>query len=154
VYKNILIYIDQERKRSWEHVLPEAISIARQHKANLNVLSIVPDFGMTVVEQFFPEGADEKLNQTVMKGLKRFIKEHLPDDIPVRPIVAEGSVRESILKIADKISADLIILPPKIRKSPLAELGATAAHVARHARCSVLIVRPPVDWPAQDKGGS
>lgn len=143
MYKNILIYIDQERKRAWEYVLPEAINIARQHKANLNVMSVVPDFGMAVVEQFFPEGADEKLNRTVMKGLKQFIKEHIPSDIPVRPIVAEGSVRDAILSIADKVDADLIILAPKIRRSPLAELGATAAHVIRYAKCSVLIVRPP-----------
>ena len=143
MYKNILIYIDQERKRAWENVLPEAIDFARQHKANLNVMSVVPDFGMAVVEQFFPEDADEKLNRTVMKGLKNFIKEHIPTDIPVRPIVAEGSVRDSILHIADKIDADLIILAPKIRRSPLAELGATAAHVIRYAKCSVLIVRPP-----------
>jgi len=143
MYRDILIYIDQERPRSWQHVLPEAILVARQHKANLNVMSVVPDFGMTVVEQFFPEDADEKLNRVVMKGLKRFIREHLPTDIPVRPIVAEGSVREAILKISEKIEADLIILPPKIRRSPLAELGATSAHVIRHAKCSVLLVRPP-----------
>ncbi len=143
MYKNILIYIDQDRPRSWKHVLPEAVAIARQHKANLNVMSVVPDFGMAVVEQFFPEDADDKLNQAVMKGLKKFIKEQLPTDIPIRPIVAEGSVRESILKISEKIQADLIVLPPKIRRSPMAELGATSAHVIRHAKCSVLLVRPP-----------
>jgi len=143
MYKNILIYIDQERPRSWRHVLPEAIAIARQHNADLNVMSVVPDFGMALVEQFFPEDADEKLNHEVMKGLKKFIKEHLPDDIRIRPIVAEGSVREAILMISEKIKADLIILPPKIRRSPMAELGATSAHVIRHAKCSVLLVRPP-----------
>lgn len=143
MYKNILIYIDQERPRSWKHVLPEAVFIARQHKANLNVMSVVPDFGMAVVEQYFPKDADKQLNQAVMKGLKKFIKEQLPGDIPIRPIVAEGSVREAILSISEKIEADLIILPPKIRRSPLAELGATSAHVIRHAACSVLLVRPP-----------
>jgi len=150
MYKNILIYIDQERPRSWKHVLPEAVFIARQHKANLNVMSVVPDFGMTVVEQFFPEDADEKLNRAVMKGLKTFIKEHLPGDIPIRPIVAEGSVREAILMISEKVQADLIILPPKIRRSPLAELGATSAHVIRHAKCSVLLVRPPREASGDD----
>lgn len=145
MYKNLLIYIDQDRPRSWEHVVPAAVEIARWQNANLNVMSVVPDFGMAVVEQYFPEDADKKLNQEVMKSLKAFIAKQLPHDISIRPIVAEGAVREAILSVAVKINADLIILPPKIRRSPFAEIGATSTHVMQYAKCSVLLVRPPAE---------
>jgi nucleotide-binding universal stress UspA family protein len=77
----------------------------------------------------------------MMNTLKEWISEKVPDDIPVQPIVAEGKARDAILKIESKIDCDLILLSSSREKSHFYTLGATAAHVVRHAKCSVMIVR-------------
>lgn len=60
----------------------------------------------------------------------------------VRGIVEEGDHREKIIDYAAKWKADLIVLGSHGRKGMDRFLmGSVAEFVARHARCSVLIVR-------------
>lgn len=142
MYKNLFIFVNPENPHSWELTLPVAINMAKDKPDTIiNVLSVVPDFGMAVVAQFFDKNTDHELNLKVMDSIKAFISEHIPHNLTTRPIVAEGSVRECILKMSAEVDADLILLPPTRYPSDLYDLGATAAHVARHAKCSVLIVR-------------
>ena len=56
-------------------------------------------------------------------------------------IVGNGNVYESILEVAKRIKADLIVVQarrPELRKYLL---GPNAARVVRHATCSVMVVR-------------
>lgn len=147
MFKNLFIFVNFENPNSWESTLPLAVGMARENSGIINVLSVVPDFGMAVVEQFFEKKADHDLNLKVMEALKAFISEHIPADITTRPIVAEGSVRECILKMSKQVDADLILLPPTRYQTELYDLGATAAHVTRHAQCSVMIVRKEESQP-------
>ncbi len=58
--------------------------------------------------------------------------------------VVESGVRTGILDVADEWHADLIVLGSHGRKGlQRFLLGSVAESVARHARCSVMIVRNP-----------
>jgi nucleotide-binding universal stress UspA family protein len=58
--------------------------------------------------------------------------------------VVEGEVRAGILDVASDLPADLIVVGSHGRKGlQKFLLGSVAESVARHARCSVLIVRLP-----------
>lgn len=141
MYKNILLTVDLEHPRAQLKSVPIAVELCEQHKASLHVLTVVPDFGMSIVAQYFPKGYEKEVAGNVMDKLKAFVHKKIPGDIKVKHIVGNGNVYESILNVAKKIKADLIIVQarrPELRKFLL---GPNAARVVRHAECSVLVVR-------------
>jgi len=56
-------------------------------------------------------------------------------------VLGEGSVYDVILKIADKIKADLVVMASDSPEHHHYLLGPNASRVVRHAKCSVLVVR-------------
>ena len=141
MYKDILLPIDLNEDSSWKSALPVAIEHARAFGTRLHVMTVVPDFGMTMVGQFFPKGFEKKAVEAANRQLHEFVDAHIPSDIAVQHIVAEGTVYERILELAKKLKIDLIVLAahrPELRDYLL---GPNAARVVRHAACSVLVVR-------------
>jgi len=141
MYKDILLPIDLNQDSSWKSALPVAIEHARAFGTRLHVMTVVPDFGMTMVGQFFPKGFEKKAVEACQSKLRAFIDTEIPKDIPTQCIVAEGTVYERILELAKKLKIDLIVLAahrPELRDYLL---GPNAARVVRHASCSVLVVR-------------
>ena len=141
MFKDILIYVEIDKPSSWEKPLAQAIEFCQQYGSTLHVLTAVPDYGMSIVQQYFPEGYEDEVTAQTLGVLKEWLGEKVPEGIPVQPNVAEGKARDAILKIAAKIEPDLIILSQSREPSRFYTLGATSAHVVRHAECSVMIVR-------------
>jgi nucleotide-binding universal stress UspA family protein len=55
-------------------------------------------------------------------------------------VVRAGNVYEEILKLADEIACDLIVMASHWPELKDYFLGPNAARVVRHANCSVLVV--------------
>ena len=142
MYKHILLPIDLQHESSWIRALPNALELCRTHGASLHMMTVVPGFGMSIVGQFFPEGYEEKVNAEVMEKLHAFVKDNVPEGVQVQHIVGEGNIYESILNVAGQVEADLIIMASHRPELQDYLLGPNAARVVRHARCSVLVVRP------------
>lgn len=150
MFNSILTYVDANKRPSWKYSLPKTVSLAKKCNAKLHIMTCIPDFNMTIVEQFFSPDIDkdvisEKLEAEKLNELKSFISEFVPPEIKCHPIVGIGSIRDLILSVSEKINADLIVLSRIHRKNMFSDFGATAAHVVRHAKCSVLIVRKNID---------
>ncbi len=141
MYKNILLSVDLNDESSWKKALPTAVELCQASGASLRVLTVIPDFGMSIVDQYFPEGFEEEMSGKVMKALKEFVKDNVPDGVNVQHIVGEGSIYEVILKMADDTKADLIVIASHRPELKNFLLGPNAARVVRHADCSVLVVR-------------
>jgi len=141
MYKNILLSVDLDDKAVWEKTVPVAIQQCRAAGANLHVLMVVPDFGMSVVGQFFPTNYTQDVAKKLLEQLKVFVKEHIPDDIKSRSIIGEGTIYETILKVSKESKADLIIIGAHRPDLKDYLLGPNAARVVRHASVSVLVVR-------------
>ena len=141
MYKDILLPIDLNQDSSWKSALPVAIEHARAFGTRLHVMTVVPDFGMTMVGQFFPKGFEKKAVEACQSKLRAFIDTEIPKDIPTQCIVAEGTVYERILELAKKLKIDLIVLAAHRPELKDYLLGPNAARVVRHASCSVLVVR-------------
>ena len=141
MYKNVLLSVDLGHESSWVKALPTAVELCQASGATLHVLTVVPDFGMTIVGQCFPKGYEKEVAAKVMEALKEFVTKHVPKDISVQHCVAEGVVYESILKMARDVGADLIVVGAGRPDLKEYLLGPNAARVARHADMSVLIVR-------------
>ena len=141
MFRNILVPIDLSDKHSWRKALPAAIAMGEAFGAKLHVITVVPEFGLPIVGQYFPEGYEEKVRQQAAKQLKAFVAEQVPEAVPTRRIVAEGKIYQEILKAARTIEADLIVMGSHHPELKDYLLGPNAAKVVRHADCSVLVVR-------------
>ncbi|KZD09992.1 universal stress protein [Oceanibaculum pacificum] len=141
MYKHILFPVDLGQQASWRAALPVAVNLARQFEAKLHVLAVVPDFGMSIVGQFFPKDFEKKALEATNKELHAFVDREIPQDVPVQHIVTDGTVYEQILQLAEKLKIDLIVIAAHRPELKDYLLGPNAARVVRHANCSVLVVR-------------
>ena len=141
MYEDILLAVNIDKKSSWRKALPTAVDLCRSSGGRLHVLMVVPDFGMAIVEQFFPEGFESEVSEKAMEDLKAFVKENVPDGIDVRHVVGRGRVYDEILTTARETNCDIIVMasPRPALKDHV--LGPTASYVVRHADCSVWVVR-------------
>ena len=77
MYRNILVPVDLSDKHSWRKALPTAISLCETFEARLHLITVVPEFGLPMVGQFFPEGYEAKLRQHAAKQLRDFAAEQV-----------------------------------------------------------------------------
>lgn len=140
MFNNVLLAVDLGDEHSWKKALPKAIEM-RGDSGNLHVLTVVPEFGLSMISQYFPEDFEEDTLEATKKALRAFIDKNVPKDVPNRAIVAQGRAYEQILRIADEIDADLIVMAAGNPNLARYLLGPNAARVVRHATCTVLVVR-------------
>jgi nucleotide-binding universal stress UspA family protein len=141
MFRHILVSVDLDAPFDWEKTYPTAIELANQWNARLDVMTVVPDFGMSIVGQFFPAGYEKKMATMVLERLREKADAGLPEGMSVNHLVGEGNVYEAVLSMAAQREIDLIVIGahrPELRDYLL---GPNAARVVRHARCSVLVVR-------------
>ena len=141
MYKNILYPIDITEEGSWKDSLPVALEHAKAFGSTLHIVTVISDYGMSMVQQFFPKGSIEKVIGQTKDALREFVQEHIDESIKVQRIVAKGSVYECIIKSANEIDADLIIMSAHRPELKDYLLGPNAAKVVRHTNRSVLVVR-------------
>lgn len=141
MFKNILVAIDLNEESSWVKSVPTAVELCQSTGAEVTLMTVIPDFGMSIVSQYFPaDYAENALEQTRSK-LDGFASDHIPNEIPKTIIVAQGTIYEEIIATSEKISADLIVVASHRPSLKDYLLGPNAARVVRHADCSVLVVR-------------
>ncbi len=141
MFKQILLPIDIGHESSWTETLPLAVGMCHDWDASLHVLTVVPDFGMSIVGQYFPDDFEKNVARDVLARLKALVAAEVPDDVRVQHIVGEGNAYEVILKIAKKTGVDLIVMASYRPELKDYLLGPNAARVVRHADCSVLVHR-------------
>lgn len=141
--KKILIPIDLQHTPLARTALAFAIDQARQNQAGLTLMTVVPGYGMPIVGTFFPAEVRKQAKESVKAELKRYAAEHLPEDIPVKLHVTEGSTAEEILRTAKRLGVDLIVMPGSggRRSSGTTTLGSSVARVVHDAECSVMVIK-------------
>ncbi len=141
MYHDILVPIDIADKHSWRKSLPTAVALCQAFQARLHLMTVVPEFGLPMVGQFFPADFEAKARQHAAKQLKELAAEQVPDEIETKRIIAEGKIYQEILRAAETVNADLIVMGSHRPELKDYLLGPNAAKVVRHASCSVMVVR-------------
>ncbi len=141
--KTILCAVDINRVEAENSVLKTAAQLAELHNAQLDVITVVPDFGMSVVGAYFQDHHVKSAQNDASKLLKSMTLKTLGTeaDSKVRHIVAMGSVYEEVLRAAELNKADLIVIGAHRPDLKDYLLGPNAARVVRHSTCSVYVVR-------------
>lgn len=142
---SILAAIDVSQPELDREVLRVAERLARLDGARLDVITVVPDFGMSVVGQYFDKDFHDRAVARARRILNDFVIGVIGAEAnrSVRHIVATGKAYEEILHAAREAGSDLIVIgahKPELRDYLL---GPNAARVVRHSDCSVYVVRQP-----------
>lgn len=140
--KTILAAVDLQHEESDNHVAAEALALARSHDADLHLVFIIPDQHHSYVQNYIPAEMKAQVAIDAKKELQAFAENLDNGNIAVSLDVLRGSVYEETISFADKISADFIVIGSNRPGVKDLFIGPNAARVARHANCSVLIVRP------------
>jgi nucleotide-binding universal stress UspA family protein len=140
-YKSILVPIDTRHRSSWERALPQAIELAAASQGTVTVLTVITDPQSVLAGAVVPFEI-EFLQPEAYKALKIIVAAYRCD-VPVMEQVRFGSVAHEILSSAREQGTDLIVMEShrsELRDHPI---GPNVSHVAKHADCSVLILRHP-----------
>jgi len=141
MFKTILLPVDLNQQGSWEQALPAAIELAQNFKAQLHLVSIVPDVGMSIVSQYLPKDFEKKAVENAGAGLREFASKNVPDSLKAKSHVAHGVVRHEIVKAADKLGCDLIVMAPHRPEVLDILISPKTNYVVEHFKGSVLVVR-------------
>ena len=141
MFKSVLLPIDLSQESSWKEAIPVAVNMAKESGAKLQVLTVIPDYGMAVVGSFFPADYAQNALAETEKQLAEFVSKHFAADANVEGHVKHGTIYKEIIQSADDLNCDLIVLASHRPETKDYLLGPNAARVARHAGQSVFVVR-------------
>ncbi|WBU64913.1 universal stress protein [Paracoccus aerodenitrificans] len=141
MFDTILLPIDLQHRSSWKQALPVARGLLNEG-GTLHVLGIVHDVGNAWVASYLPKGYEKRALDEMKKQLGGFVSREAADLPNVTTHVGHGHIAETIIGMAENVSADLIVMssrsPDEMRTFRIASQG---DRVVRHSPISVLIVR-------------
>lgn len=140
MYKNILLPIDLDSNRDIQKAIDTAVSLAKLYDAKLHVMSVIPDFGMSIVGSFFKDGFEKDAKNHAKDELRKYIDAKLTD-VDVKMVVATGTIYKEIITASNKLSIDLIVMSSGHEDIEDYLLGSNAARVVRHSKQTVMVVR-------------
>ncbi len=141
MFNKVLLPVDVNHPESWEKALPAALHCAGPD-GEIHVLGVVLDLGAAVISSFLPQDFVQHAMEDLKGKLAELAKTEISGDVRVEVHVAHGHVPETILRVADTLAADLIVMvshPPNDLQTVL--VGSAAGKVVRHATIPVLTVR-------------
>lgn len=141
MFKDILLAVDLNDEKSQKKALQAAVTYAQAGGARLHVLTVVPDFGMSIVASYFPADYEDKITAETNRRLHAYVQANVPKGIQVQHLVGLGTIYKEIIHHADEIGADLIVMASHRPELKDYLLGPNAGQVVRHAKKSVLVVR-------------
>lgn len=140
MFKSILVPIDLAQESSWRFTIPEAIEVAKAGNGRLTAMTVVRDIksmfeGVALPFQLERAVADARRELAAIAGKFR------TDAMVIEQEVRFGNIGREILAAAKDRSCDLILMASHRPEVVDYLIGPNAAHVARHAPCSVLVLR-------------
>lgn len=136
-----LVAVDLSHPEHHQDYLTRAKKLADLDGAMLAVVTVIPDFGMSIVGSFFDRDAEQQAINKANEMLHDVVTEVFGANPPVKHVVRHGPVYEEILATAEELGASLIVLGAHKPNYQDFLIGPNAARVVRHSRCSVYIIR-------------
>jgi len=141
MFNAILLPIDLVSEASWKKPLKLAVELIRADGGTLHVMSVLPDFGKSIVGSYFNKDFDGAALMDMTGQVKAFVTRNVPADVKAKPHIAHGSIYDEIMRAADRLGCDAIVMAAHRPELKDYLLGPNAARVVRHAKQSVLVVR-------------
>lgn len=141
--KAVLCAVDAANSDHDKETLRQAARMAALDDAQLDVVTVLPDFGEGFVAGFFEPHHHEHARERAQQALEDLGREVLGDErnAKVRHVVATGTVYQEILRTAENAGSDLIVIGAHRPDLKDYLLGPNSARVVRHSTVSVYVVR-------------
>ena len=145
----ILVPIDLEHQSSWKKALPTAVDQARVLGGKVWVMTVVPHMVGGLDWRYAIRGEEhgslaydiKDLTKQAEKRLKELAGQHMSKDQLGGVIAKHGTIYEEVVQTAEDLGVDLIVMAAHRPSLKDYLIGPNTARVARHANCSVQIVR-------------
>ncbi|MEM6322564.1 MAG: universal stress protein [Pseudomonadota bacterium] len=138
MYNRVLIPVDVTVPDEAVDLLKKAQAISAAWGAEYHVVTVIPDVGMAIVGSFFNESFEAQSRAEARKALNNAIA---AAGVEATAHILMGGVYDEVIKLAEKIEADMIIVGAHQPEQADYLLGSTAARIVRHSEASVLVVR-------------
>jgi nucleotide-binding universal stress UspA family protein len=139
MYRNILVPVDLDHPADWREALSAARSLAKCYSAKVTICSIVSDAHAIMHGEWLPISFEQLLFDT--RARLEALASEVKADVNCAVEVASGTIFGGILEVANRISADLIVIGSHRPGARDYVLAANAIRVAKRSPCSVLIAR-------------
>ena len=141
MFKSLLLAVDVNSPEGSVRSAEAAISMARVEGATLHLLNVVPDTGMAIVGASMAADSMKQALKAARTEVESWASTRIPKDIAHQAHVAEGTVYDQIIRMADALNIDAIVVGAHRPELKDYLIGPNAARVARHAQQSVFVIR-------------
>ncbi|MBO6755887.1 MAG: universal stress protein [Roseibium sp.] len=140
MFKKILVPIDPAEPAFADDAIAKASRLSSDYGAAIHLLAICPEVQSFVASQL-PEGfQDAELTET--RNMLAGVAERMGlDDGKVTTEAQIGYVDNAVIEVAQDCGADLIVMTSHKPGFSTYFIGSHAAHIVRHAPCSVMVLR-------------
>lgn len=141
MFNAILLPVDLAAVEGSRRAVAFATQLARSNQATLHVVTVLPNYGMSIVGSYFDKDFETRALADMEAKIKAFCASEIPGDVKVEAHVAHGAIYDEIMRAAEKLGCDAIVMAahrPELRDYLL---GPNAARVVRHANQSVFVIR-------------
>ena len=140
--QTLLVALDINDDTGASFIAQTALSMVGSSFQNLHAINVMPGGGMSIVSSYLGPDHSSRMRREAQATMARFAGEHLPGVPESQLYVEEGTIYDRILRRADALSAGMIVIGAHRPELKDYLIGPNAARVARHAKQSVLVVRP------------
>ena len=145
----VLVPIDLVDMPTMEKVLAAAVQQAQFDKAQLVVMTVVPDIIAGLDWRYAIRGEmhgsqEFDMKEIVAEALQRLneiVADRVPKGMQVETVARRGTVYEQVLDVAESMNVDQIVIGAHRPAVSDFLLGPNTARVVRHAKCSVNVIR-------------
>lgn len=139
-FRKVLIAIDREPVAA--HAADAGIDLARALGADIAFVTIIDSPLAHSEDAGFSQHELLALARRDAKMMIESFRKQIPKKLAVDEFILTGNPATEIVKVAQKWSADVIVIGSHGRGGvPRALLGSVAEDVMRHAPCPVLVIR-------------
>ncbi len=147
---NYLASIDLAEEESWKSIIKKTVDMATGLEGSqIYLMTVIPGITPLVDARYAirgeMHGSEEyplqQWKDDAEKKLKEIADKHIPKNLYAGVVVENGTVYREVVEAAKDLNIDQIVMGA--HRPSLADflLGPNSARVARHAGCSVTVVR-------------
>lgn len=140
MFKKVLVPVDPAETGFADEALAKASQMARDYGTKIHLLAVCPEVQSFVASQL-PEGWQEREFQETAVILDKIAKGLDAPEGAVDVAVRMGSVYHEVIEEAERSACDLVLMTSHKPGLSTYFVGSNAAHIVRHAPCSVLVLR-------------
>lgn len=141
MFNTLLLAVDINDPDGAVRSTQAAVAMAQHENATLHILNVVPDPGMAIVSASMSPDHNAQMLKRARDALTSWAASNVPDTVRSELHIVMGNIYDQIIKTADGLGVDCIIVGAHSPSLQDYLIGPNAARVARHASQSVFVLR-------------